>query len=202
MESATQLRERRAFECRLTPDRALRSLDEAGAFLRDRGMLTRTTDSALPSLYEACHEEPYKASGVGFAAWPATKWSWFGELTVRGHLCVAVHRGKNLLVSSETATVLDPICRAETDRMRAAGPGWRALGSGTGPGPSWTTWSGPAASAAWTAMSRPASRSDRGRVHEAGMVLRREYHPGLPLREQHPLAARQRERGPAAQFRP
>ena len=127
MESAAELRERRAFECRLTPDRALRSPDEADAFLRDRGMLTRTTDSALPSLYEACHEEPYKAGGVGFATWPATKWPWFGELTERGHLCVAVHRGKNLLVSSETAAILDPVCRAEIDRMRAADPGWRAL---------------------------------------------------------------------------
>ena len=68
MKSAAELRERRAFECRLTPDRALRSLDEADAFLRDRGMLTRTTDSALPSLYEACHEEAYKPGGVGFAS--------------------------------------------------------------------------------------------------------------------------------------
>jgi hypothetical protein len=50
------LLERRAFECRLTPDRALESPDEAETFLLDRGLLTRTTDCALPSLYEACHE--------------------------------------------------------------------------------------------------------------------------------------------------
>ena len=127
MESLAELRERRAFECRLTPDRALASPDEAGEFLRDRGMLTRTTDSALPSLYEACHEEPYQPGGRGFATWPATKWPWFGELTERGYLCVAVHRGKNLLASGETAALLDPICRAETARMRAADPGWRRL---------------------------------------------------------------------------
>jgi len=127
MESLTELRERRAHECRLTPDLALSSLDEADAFARERGLLTRTTDSALPSLYEACHEEPYQAGGVGFATWPATKWSWFGELIERGLLCVGVHRGKNLLVSEETAGLLDPICRAETDRMRAADPGWRRL---------------------------------------------------------------------------
>ena len=42
--------EERAFLCRLTPDRALGSLDEADALLRDRGMLTRTADSALPQL--------------------------------------------------------------------------------------------------------------------------------------------------------
>jgi hypothetical protein len=127
MESLAGLRERRAFECRLTPDRALGSLDEAEEFLRERGMLTRTTDSALPSLYEACHEEAYQPGGQGFAAWPATKWPWFGELGGRGYLCVGVHRGKNLLTSPETAALLDPICRAETSRMRAADPAWRRL---------------------------------------------------------------------------
>jgi hypothetical protein len=127
MESLAALRERRAFECRLTPGRALESLDEAEGFLRERGMLTRTTDSALPSLYEACQEEAYQPGGRGFATWPATKWPWFGELAGRGYLCVAVHRGKNLLVSPEAAALLDPICRAETDRMRAADPAWRRL---------------------------------------------------------------------------
>jgi hypothetical protein len=127
MESLAGLRERRAYECRLTPGRALESLDEAEGFLRERGMLTRTTDSALPSLYEACQEEAYQPGGRGFAAWPATKWPWFGELAGRGYLCVAVHRGKNLLISGETAALLDPICRAETDRMRAADPDWRRL---------------------------------------------------------------------------
>jgi hypothetical protein len=94
MESLAGLLERRAFERRLSPGRALASLDEAEGFLRGRGMLTRTADSALPSLYEACHEEPYQPGGRGFAAWPATKWAWFGEFTGRGYLCVAVHRGR------------------------------------------------------------------------------------------------------------
>ena len=120
MESLAAAREERAFWCRLTPDRALGSLDEAEMFLRDRGMLTRTADSALPSLYEACHEEAYKPGSRGFATWPATKWPWFGELAERGYLILAVHRGKNLLVSGDVARLLDPICRAETTRMRAA----------------------------------------------------------------------------------
>jgi hypothetical protein len=127
MESLSELRERRAFECRLTEDRALDSLDEAEAFLRDRALLTRTADSALPSLYEACHESAYRPGTAGFGRWPATKWPWFGALTERGHLCVAVHRGKNLLVSAEATALLDPICRAETDRVRAEDPGWRRL---------------------------------------------------------------------------
>lgn len=127
MESLEELRERRAHKCRLTPDRALGSLDEAEAFLRDRGMLTRTTDSALPSLYEACHEEAYNPGTGGFGEWPRTKWPWFGELAERGYLVVAVHRGKNLLVSGEVAALLDPICRAEIERMRAADPDWDRL---------------------------------------------------------------------------
>jgi len=127
VESLAGLRERRAFECRLTPGRALRTLDDAEAFLRGRGLLTRTADCALPSLYEACHEDPYQPGGRGFATWPATKWPWFGELAERGYLIAAVHRGKNLLVTGEAAALLDPICRAEMERMRAADPGWRLL---------------------------------------------------------------------------
>jgi hypothetical protein len=38
-----------------------------------------------------------------------------------------VHRGKNLLVTGDVARLLDPICRAESERMRAADPGWRRL---------------------------------------------------------------------------
>jgi hypothetical protein len=122
-----ELRERRAFDCRLTPDRALETIADAEAFLRDRGLLTRTADCALPSMYEACHEDPYKPGSPGFASWPATKWPWFGELAERGYLIAAVHRGKNLLVTDHVADLLDPICRAEITRMRAADHGWRRL---------------------------------------------------------------------------
>ena len=127
MESLAELRVRRAFECRLDPGRALRSLDETEAFLRDRGLLTRTTDCALPSLYEACHDVPYRPGRPGFATWPAHKWPWFGELGGRGYLITAVHRSKNLMVSGEVAALLDPICRAEIERMRALESGLRRL---------------------------------------------------------------------------
>jgi hypothetical protein len=116
--SMEELRERRAFECRLTPDRALQSLDEAEEFLLDRGLLTRTADSALPSLFEACHEEPYAPESPGFGQWPRTKYPWFGELGARGYLVLSVHRGKNLLVSPQVARLLDPICRAELERLQ------------------------------------------------------------------------------------
>jgi hypothetical protein len=45
----------------------------------------------------------------------------------RGYLIAAVHRGKNLLLTGEVADLLDPMCRAEITRMRAADPGWRLL---------------------------------------------------------------------------
>ena len=115
-----ELQERRTFECRLTPERGLATLDEAEEFLRDRGMLTRTADSALPSLFEACHEEPYARASRGFGQWPATKFPWFGELGARGHLILAIHRGKSLLVTDAVAELLDPICRAELARLEAA----------------------------------------------------------------------------------
>jgi hypothetical protein len=115
--SLEELRERRLYECRLTLDRALGSLDEAEAFLLDRGLLTRTADCALPSLFEACHEEPYAPASPGFGQWPRTKFPWFGELGARGYLVLGVHRGKNVLVTGEVAALLDPVCRAELDRL-------------------------------------------------------------------------------------
>ena len=114
--SLPELQRRRADECRLTPDRALGSLDEAEAFLLDRGLLTRTADSALPSLFGACHEEPYAPGKPGFGQWPRTKYPWFGELGARGYAILAIHRGKSLLVTPETARLLDPLCRAELAR--------------------------------------------------------------------------------------
>ena len=127
MESLTRLREQRAFVCRLSPGRALGSVEEADAFLRDRGLLTRTAGCALPSLYGACHEDPYRPGRPGFATWPATRWPWFGELADRGHLITAVHRGKSLLISAAVARLLDPICRAEITRMGSADRGWGRL---------------------------------------------------------------------------
>jgi hypothetical protein len=114
--SLVELQRRRAYECRLTPDRALGALDDAESFLLDRGLLTRTADSALPSLFGACHEEPYAPGKPGFGQWPRTKYPWFGELGARGYATLAIHRGKSLLVSPATARLLDPLCRAELAR--------------------------------------------------------------------------------------
>jgi hypothetical protein len=121
-----ELEERRAYLCRLTPDRALESLDEAEEFLRDRGMLTRTADCSLPSLFEACHEEPYAPTKPGFGQWPRTKWGWSFALPERpGVFALKIHhRAKTLYVSEETARLIDPIIRAELERMEAAAADW------------------------------------------------------------------------------
>jgi hypothetical protein len=121
-----ELEERRAFLCRLTPDRALESLDEAAAFLRDRGLLTRTPDCSLPSLFEACHEEPYAPGKAGFGQWPRTKWSWSFALTERAAVYAAKihHRAKTLYLSEETARLVDPIVRAELVRMEHEREDW------------------------------------------------------------------------------
>jgi hypothetical protein len=117
-----ELRRRRAYECRLEPARALRSLDEAAGFLADRGLLTRTQTSSLPSLFAACHEEGYRPGRGGFAEWPATAYPWFWDLAHReGVHELGVHDGKKILVTAETAALADPICRSELELAEAAG---------------------------------------------------------------------------------
>jgi hypothetical protein len=113
-----KLQERRDYLCRLTADRALESSQEAHEFLSDRGMLTRTPDSALPSLFEACHEEPYAAGSRGFGSWPATKYPWYFELAERPDVHeLKIHNGKSILLTDETQPLVDSICRAELARM-------------------------------------------------------------------------------------
>jgi hypothetical protein len=122
VESLAELRKRRVYECRLSPDRALQSLDEAEAFLVDRGILTLTQDSALPSLFAACHEEPYKRGATGFGSWPKTKWPWGGELALRpGVLALKVHRGKVLLCHQAAIRAIDPLARAALAEADGAG---------------------------------------------------------------------------------
>ena len=106
------LERRRAHECRLIRQRALQSLDEAAAFLGERGLLTRMADSALPSLFGATHEAPGRAGGRGFGLWPRTKWIWSFQLTLQpGVLLTKLHRGKSLYLTMETARLFDPLVR-------------------------------------------------------------------------------------------
>ncbi|HEY7258515.1 MAG TPA: hypothetical protein VH459_05565 [Gaiellales bacterium] len=116
------LRAERSRACRLTPDRALRDIQEAAAWVRERGIVTITPDCALPSLFAACHEPPYKPGSRGFGLWPRTKYPWAVELTAHpGIHGLKVHRGKRVLVSDGVAAILDPLCRAAV-KAAAASP--------------------------------------------------------------------------------
>ena len=131
------LRKRRAYLCRLTPDRALESFEEALEFLSDRGMLTRTPGSALPSLFEACHEEPYAAGSRGFGSWPATKYPWYFELAKQPNVHeLRVHNGKSILLTDENLALVDSICRSELARMEGEAVSAPLLAHLTAAGPS------------------------------------------------------------------
>jgi hypothetical protein len=122
MNSVAELRQKRLHDCRLTADRKLETLDEAEAFLVDRGVLTLTQDSALPSLFAATHEQAYKAGAAGFGSWPKTKWPWGGELASRpGVHSLKVHRGKVLLCHQAAMRAIDPLARAALVEADAAG---------------------------------------------------------------------------------
>ncbi|HEX3454249.1 MAG TPA: hypothetical protein VHS03_06460 [Gaiellaceae bacterium] len=128
MASLSELEERRAFECRLTPDRALETLGDAVAFIADRGLLTRTTDCSLPGLHEACHEPAYKPGAGGFGSWPATKWWWGFEVARHPEVVAAkIHRGKTLFLDAPTAALVDPVCRGEIARMEREDEGRASL---------------------------------------------------------------------------
>jgi hypothetical protein len=100
--------------CRLEPTRALATLEEAELFLLDRGLLTLTVDSALPSLFGATHEQPFAQGKPGFGAYPKTKWWWGGALgQLPGVVPTKLHRGKSLYLSQRVAGLVDPLCRAE-----------------------------------------------------------------------------------------
>jgi hypothetical protein len=135
--AVVELEERRAYLCRLTPDRALESPEEALQFLRDRGMVTRTPDSALPSLFEACHEGPYAAGSRGFGSWPATKYPWYFELAERTDVHeLKIHNGKSILLTDQSLALVDSICRSELARMEGEAEWARVLTHLAAAGPS------------------------------------------------------------------
>jgi hypothetical protein len=132
-----ELQKRRAYLCRLTPDRALESPEEAHEFLRDRGMLTRTPDSALPSFFGACHEEPYVAGSHGFGSWPATKYPWYFTLAERSDVHeLKIHNGKSILLTDESLALVDSVCRTELARMEGDAEWTRLLMHLAATGPS------------------------------------------------------------------
>ena len=73
----------------------------------------------VPMKLRAIEEPPFEVGGSRLESLLADP-SRLGELGARGYSILAVHRGKNLLITDETARLLDPICRAEIERMQQA----------------------------------------------------------------------------------
>ena len=103
----------RAWLCRLQPEWALRSIEEAEAWVRERGVVQVTRCCSLPSLHVAVHEPPYKPGSRGFGLFPAMSWWWSGELATRAGLhALKIHRGKTVLVTTAVAQLADEPARA------------------------------------------------------------------------------------------
>src|SRR5262249_1899556 len=99
--------------CRLEPRLALSTIDEAEAWVRERGVVELTSCCSLPSLHVAVHEPPYKAGSRGFGLYPPTTWWWGGELATREGLhALKIHRGKTVLVTTAVAELADAPARA------------------------------------------------------------------------------------------
>jgi hypothetical protein len=113
MLSWVELDAMRAYACRLDSERALESLEQAEAWVRERGVVEGTSHCSLPSLHVAIHESPYDPASRGFGLYPATKWWWGGTLAARPGLWrLKIHRGRSLLVSSELAVHAGPLARS------------------------------------------------------------------------------------------
>jgi hypothetical protein len=107
-----ELAARRARECRLDPALALRDVGEAADWVRERGIVTLTQSCALPSLFAACHQPPYRPGGRGFGGWPRDAYWWPSALAEEdGIHGLAILRGRHVLVSDAVMDAIDPLCR-------------------------------------------------------------------------------------------
>jgi hypothetical protein len=104
---------RRTEVCRLSPAFALDTTDDALEFLADRQLLTLTASSALPSLFGACHEEPYAPGKGGYGRYPKTRWWWGGWLADEpGVVTTKLAKGRQLFLDRTLAEAISALpCR-------------------------------------------------------------------------------------------
>jgi hypothetical protein len=115
-----QLQARRTERCRLAPAFALQTTDDALMFLADRKLLTLTPSSSLPSLFGACHEEPYAPGKGGYGQYPRTRWWWGGWLADEpGVVATKLARGRQLFMDRALAEQIAPLPRRELARADA-----------------------------------------------------------------------------------
>ena len=106
-----ELLARRERECRLDPAFALRDVEEAAAWVRERGIVTLTQSCALPSLFAACHQPPYRPGARGFGGWPRDAYWWPSALAEEAGIHgLAILRGRHVLVADAVMDAIDPLC--------------------------------------------------------------------------------------------
>jgi hypothetical protein len=107
-----RLQSLRDHRLRLSPRRFLSTLEDARAFLSDRGILTTLPSCSLPSLFGAC-APPKERNARGWDRWPQDKWWWDTALgSSEGVLTLKVLRGKRLFVDDRLIPAFDAVCRA------------------------------------------------------------------------------------------
>ncbi len=105
---------------RLTPERKLKSLEEAKAFVHEVGLATLTGGSGLPSIFQAIQGEPYKPGSRGFGTWPRDQWWWGGEIAkAEDILSTKILDGKGVFISKRLWQTLDTIERYVLDELEA-----------------------------------------------------------------------------------
>ena len=163
----------RAYLLRLTPDRALESLDDAEAWVRERGLVTLLPSTSLPSLFAACHEEPYSEHARGFGS--RLKTEVVVEQSHRGAraaLRQAAARHGRLGVGRRSRAGRPAVSRGEFERARGRGarrvlPARRRAPGGSRPD---AHAGGPPKGSTSTAAH---SRNVRKRLERAGAVVAR-----------------------------
>jgi hypothetical protein len=103
---------------RLTPSRALTNPAEAREFVREMGIILRTPDPYLPSLFAAAQGRPYKEGVGGFGNWPEHAWWWDGELTKDGDILISkVIGGRTAFVARSCWPALDAAVRGRASQL-------------------------------------------------------------------------------------
>ncbi len=105
---------------RLTPERKLKSVEEAKLFIQEVGLATLTTGSELPSIFQAIQGEAYKPGSKGFGTWPKDQWWWGGEIAKSPDiLSIKILSGKTIFISKKFWQTLDTIERYVLDDLEA-----------------------------------------------------------------------------------
>jgi hypothetical protein len=111
----------RATRHRLRPALALRDPVEARDFVRALGVVVRTPDRWLPSLFAAAQGKAARPGGKGFATWPAHAWWWGGAMADDGDiLATKALRGRTAYVARPLWPALDAAVRGRGAALAGA----------------------------------------------------------------------------------